>query len=64
MTVELLANAEAIRVAEQIHGEWPYISVEDAQAFYVNLGHIGPGEGSVRMSLWVLARVLEHNRTR
>lgn len=61
---EILANAEANRVADQVHEEWPFIPAEAARKFYRSLGFIQAGEGSVRMSLWVLARVLEHRGTR
>jgi hypothetical protein len=49
---------EARRVAAQIHAEWPFIPEAEAKAFYLSLGHTPPGEGAVRVSLWVLARVL------
>jgi len=51
---------EASRVAQQIHNQWPFIPEEDAKAFYLSLGMITVGEGTVRVSLWVLARVIEH----
>ena len=55
-------NAEAHRVAAFIHEHWPFIPEDDAFEFYLDLGQIAVGEGSVKVSLWVLKRVLEHER--
>lgn len=55
-------NEEATRTAQQIHEQWPSIPVDEARDFYISLGHIGPAEGAVRMSLWVLARVIDVRR--
>lgn len=53
-------NSEARHVAKFIHEQWPYIPEDDAFEFYVSLGHIAISEGSVKVSLWCLKRVLEH----
>lgn len=53
---------ESRRVAEQIHSQWPYIEVAEAQKFYESLGHISAAEGTVRVGLWVLAKVLQHQQ--
>jgi len=55
---------ESTRTARQIHEQGPYIPEDEARDFYISLGHISSAEGSVRICLWVLARVLEHTKTR
>jgi hypothetical protein len=52
-------NAEARSVARFIHEQWPFVSEQDAFAFYWGLGHIAISEGSVKTSLWVLKQVLD-----
>ena len=52
-------SEEAARVGVQAHDQWPSIPADEASDFYVSLGHISPGEGAVRMTLWVLARLLQ-----
>lgn len=54
-------HEESLRVATQINDQWPFIPLVEARTFYENLGHINAAEGSVRVSLWVLAKVLHHN---
>ena len=53
-------KTDAGRVGRQIHEQWPFIELEEARLFYRSLGHISASEGSVRVSLWVLHRVLQH----
>ena len=55
---------EAGRVAAQIHAQWPFIPEAEARAFYLSLVGISGAEGAVRVSLWVLARVLQEKTTR
>ena len=57
-------DTEAGRVAHQIHTQWPFIAEDEARAFYESLGHISASEGTVRISLWVLKRVIEHRLTK
>lgn len=57
-------SGEATRTAEQIHAQWPFIPMAEAKEFYLSLGHIEPAEASVRISLWVLARVLTEKTQR
>lgn len=53
-------DSEARRMGIYIHELWPFIPEQDAYEFYWSLGHTGPAEGSVKVALWVLKRVLEH----
>lgn len=53
-------DSEARRVAAFIHEQWDFIPEEDAFEFYVGLGYCPISEGSVKISLWCLKRVLEH----
>lgn len=62
--VDIWTETEPGRVAQQIADEWPFIDREEARAFYLSLEHIPAAEGAVRVSLWVLARVIEHKLTR
>lgn len=55
---------EAGRTADQIHAQWPFIPKEEAKAFYLSLGFISGAEAAVRVSLWVLAKVLQEKTTR
>lgn len=57
-------DTEPGRVAQQIHDQWPFIPKEDAFEFYESLFGISAAEGSVRVSLWVLQRVIEHRLTK
>ena len=57
-------SLEANRVARQIHEQWPFIPEDEALKFYRTLYGISSAEGAVRVSLWVLARVIEHKLTK
>lgn len=57
-------TSEAARVARQIHTDWPFIPEDDARQFYLSLQGISGAEGAVRVSLWVLARVIEAKLTK
>ncbi len=52
-------HAESVRVATQIHEQWPFIPMDEAREFYRTL-ICDAAEGSVRVSLWVLKRVIEN----
>lgn len=60
MKAEYEEWGEAKRMADFIHEQWPHIPREDAFEFYKGLAHIPAAEGSVKTSLWVLKRVLDH----
>lgn len=57
-------STEAERVATQIHEQWPFIPWEEAVKFYEGLNHIPAAEAAVRVSLWVLQRVIEEKLTK
>lgn len=57
-------SGESHRVARQIHEQWPFIPEDEARKFYESLCGVSVAEGSVRVSLWVLKRVIEHKTTR
>ena len=55
---------EATNVGEEIHAQWPFISAEEARDYYYTLGHINISEGTVKTALWVLKKVLDHEKRR
>jgi len=59
---DLDMDDEGTRVAVQIHEQWPFIPVEEARDYYHSLAKefTPTPEGAVRISLWVLKRVLDH----
>jgi hypothetical protein len=53
---------EGTRVGEEIHAMWPFIPMEAARDYYYSLGHVQISEGTIKIALWVLKRVLDHEK--
>lgn len=55
---------EVEMVSTLVHEKWPFIPKEEISSFYAGLGRMGrvvtQSEGSIRVAVWLLERVLAH----